>query len=127
MNSLRLINAIAKFKTLTKELLLLYLAANESGTFSVWVCRYNKDKRLIAVKRFTAAEEEQMLEYLRSKGVSKEAFLKVYDSYILQYFHTDKFLRQNPRLFREISDTDTNTLLFTDGSSVTECSECVIG
>lgn len=127
MKSLNKINAIAEFKTLTKELLLLYLAANDFGEFSVWICRYNKDKQLIETKRFTAEQEEQMLEYMCSKGVSKEAFLKLYSSKIMLYFHTAERLRLDAGICREILDSDTNTLLFMDGSTVTECSAFVIG
>ncbi len=127
MKSLKKINAIAEFKTFTKELLLLYLAANDFGEFSVWICRYNKNKQLIETKRFTAEQEEQMLEYMCSKGVSKEAFLKLYSSKIMLYFHTAERLRLDAGICREILDSDANTLIFIDGSTVTECSACVIG
>ena len=127
MKSLNKINAIAEYKTLTKELLLFYLAANDFGEFSVWVCRYNKDKQLIETKRFTAEQEEQMFEYIRSKGVSKEAFCQLYSNKIMLYFHTAERLRRDAGICREILNSNVNTLTFLDGSTVTECSECVIG
>ena len=127
MKSMNKINAIAEFKTLTKELLLLYLAANDFGSFSVWICRYNKEKQLIETKRFTAEQEEQLFEYMRSKGVSKEAFWQLYNSKIMLYFHTAERLRLDAGICHEILDSNVNTLTFMDGSTVTECSECVIG
>lgn len=127
MKSLNKINAIAEYKTLTKELLLFYLAANDFDTYSVWICRYNKDNKLIETKRFTAEQEEQLLEYMCSKGVSKEAFFRLYDKQIMPYFRTEEFLRLNPRICREVLDNDINTLKFFDGSTVTECAACVIG
>ena len=89
MKNLNKINAIAEYKTLTKELLLFYLAAYDFDTYSVWICRYNKDNKLIETKRFTAEQEEQLLEYMCSKGVSKEAFFRLYDKQIMPYFRTE--------------------------------------
>lgn len=125
MKSLNKFNAIAELKIFTEQLMLLYLALGDSGIFSLWICRFNKNNQLIETKRFTAEQEEQMLEYIRSKGVSKEIFLKLYDSKIMPYFRTEEFLRRNPRIFRETLNNGTNTFIM-DGTTVTECAECVI-
>lgn len=125
MKSLNKFNAIAELKIFTEQLLLLYLALGDSGIFSLWICRFNKNNQLIETKRFTAEQEEQMLEYIRSKGVNKDVFLKLYDSKIMPYFRTEEFLRRNPRIFRETLNNGINTLIM-DGSTVTECAECVI-
>lgn len=74
MKSLNKFNAIAELKIFTEQLLLLYLALGDSGIFSLWICRFNKNNQLIETKRFTAEQEEQMLEYIRSKGVNKDVF-----------------------------------------------------
>ena len=67
MKSLNKINAIAEYKTLTKELLLFYLAANDFDTYSVWICRYNKDNM------FSISAETKSGQWRRTtfQGVSK--------------------------------------------------------